>query len=331
MLQVRAKTDDEPVLPLKTRFIAWWEGYDLSALKHSRSADEPAQPPMPAPTPSPQHSPGGAVVAPANWKGGLDRHGLPLWSATRIEVAEIIWGNGFVTPGGADYFPYLLKPLGLNPAMTVLDLSAGLGGSTRAMAAQFGAWVTGMESSPELADAAMQRSIKAGMSKQASIQLYDPEAFSYHRRVDAVFSKEAFVFVRNKNNLFDGIKDIIKAGGQVLFTDYVIERAELNNPAIKAWRDSERVEPTPCTVQENVQRLELRGFDVRIAEDITELHKSHITVALQRLSSYLNDHHPDKETKKHVLNETDTWGRRALALMSGLKCFRFYALNPNKE
>jgi len=108
------------------RFMAWWEGYDLKRPARRATGDEGAA---------------GGEATPAAGPG-LDRQGRPLWSATRLDVAEKLWGEGFVSPGSEDYLPTLVKPLGLNPAMSVLDLGAGLGGTTRLMAKQFGAWVS---------------------------------------------------------------------------------------------------------------------------------------------------------------------------------------------
>ena len=174
---------------------------------------------------------------------GLDRQGRPLWSATRLDVAEKLWGEGFVSPGSEDYLPTLVKPLGLNPAMSVLDLGAGLGGTTRLMAKQFGAWVTGLESSPLLVKAGMERSYKLGLVRQAPIQAYDPEAFRYPKRVDAVFAKEAFFTVIDKAGLLDNLVVVLKPRGQVLFTDYVTDPGGLESPALASWAAREPVEP----------------------------------------------------------------------------------------
>src|SRR5215469_13451931 len=57
---------------------------------------------------------------------------------TRLTIAQWLWGDGFVMPGDADFVLELVKPFGLTPAMSMLDLSAGLGGPARAIAQAFG-------------------------------------------------------------------------------------------------------------------------------------------------------------------------------------------------
>lgn len=299
---------------LKTKLKAWWEGYDLSALR-SRPREEPSAPPPPEPRKS-------AAAEP-----GLNRWGKPLWSANRIQVAEQIWGQGFTTPGGADHVPYLVRPLGLNPAMSVLDLSAGLGGTCRAMATKFGCWVTGLEGSPPLAKAGMERSFMAGLAKQAPIEAYDPENFTFSRRVDAVFYKEGMYTVANKDQMFDGIEVHLKPRGHVLVTDYILAPGA-KAADLAAWQQHEPQEPHLWTKDEFANAFAQRNLDLRIAEDITDTHRGLILGAIQRLVEHMEKHHLDHETKMNVMDEVELWVRRVSAMERGLRCYRFYALKP---
>ena len=305
----REKPEEEPKdLSVKTKLLAWWEGYDLSGLnKKKDKKSEKGEPETP--------------VDPA----GLNRHGKPLWSANRIEVAEKIWGPGFVVPGGVELITSLTKPLGLNPAMTVLELGAGLGGATRCMAA-CGCWVTGLESSPFLAEQGMLRSTKAGLAKQAPIQVYDPENVKYGKRVDAVFAKDVFFTIKDKTTLFDRVEAILKPRGQFLFTDYIIEPEKRNAPAIVSWSDREPLEPQLWTLQGALDAFAQCNLDLRVHEDITVAHRNHILAAIKSLTEHLEKHHLDKETKINVIDEVETWAQRVAALNAGLKCYRFYAL-----
>lgn len=301
----------------KRRFRAWWDGYELG-----RPDPKPeAVPALPAP-PSPD--PRGRDIP----RGNRSRFGKPLWTATRIEVVEKIWGAGFATPGGDDFIPYLVKPLGLNPAMSVLDLSAGLGGAARKMASTYGCWVTGLEASPFLADAAMERSVRAGQVKQAPVSAYDPDAFRHSKRFDCVFAKEFFVFVANREGLTDGIEMCLKPKGQLLFTDYVYEKTGASGPAIRAWLENEPLEPHVLSVEEVVTSLQQRNLDLRITEDITDTHRSLVIQAIQTLTAFIEKHSMDTRTKLAVVDEVEMWARRVAALQEGLRCYRFFALKP---
>jgi SAM-dependent methyltransferase len=299
--------------PWKKRLLAWWEGYDLpDSEKAPEHAAPEAKPDVPA----------GKPVLP----GTNSRFGKPLWSATRVQVVEKIWGSGFTSPGGDDFIPELVKPLGLNPAMSVLDLAAGLGGAARRMASQYGCWVTGLEGSPVLAKEAMERSVKAGMAKQAPVTHYDPESFRHPKRFDCIFSKEAFFAVKNREGLNDAIEMSLKPRGQLLFTDYVFEKDEPRNAVIKEWLAKEPIEPFPLTVAQTVSSLQQRNLDIRINEDVTDAHRILIMAAIQSLTDFLDKHALDVETKLAVVEEVEHWARRVAALQSGLRAYRFFAL-----
>lgn len=304
-----------PELTLRDRFVAWWEGYDLSALKRRRREDDPEEDKPETPAVS------------ANHPGGRDRWGKPLWNATRIGVVEKLWGQGFTTPGGTDHVPYLVLPLGLNPAMSVLDLGVGLGGSTRTMAGKFGCWATGLEAVPILAKEAMERSVKAGLNKHAPIEPFDPENFTYSRRVDAIVYKEGLFTVRDKDQLFDGLEVYLKPRGQLLMTDYVAE-SEATIRALNDWASREPVEPSLWTLDRLTDAFAQRNLDLRIREDITETHKNLILGALRDLTQHLERYAMDLETKTNVLDEVELWARRVDAINRGLKVYRFYALKP---
>lgn len=300
-----------PKLSLRTRFNAWWEGYEAKSDGADAGADEAA-----APSPAPAQ--------------GLNRHGKPLWSATRVEVAETLWGKGFTRPGGEEHALHLARPLGLNPAMSVLEIGAGLGGLCRAVADKFGCWVVGLEASPVLAKLGMERSAAADMAKKAPLRLFNPEKFTYDKRVDAVFCLETLFTVANKEQFFDGLEAQLKPRGQALITDYVIDpKAKL--PALEGWAANEPQEPHLWTARDASEAFTQRNFDLRIAEDVTDAHRALILGGLNAFTLHLTNYAMDRDTKAHVLEEIEVWARRVKAFSQGLRLYRFHAIKPNSE
>jgi cyclopropane fatty-acyl-phospholipid synthase-like methyltransferase len=306
-------------LSMRDRLVAWWEGYDLSPLRAREKAE--------AEEAASQAATDAAPAPPPGTTGRLDRFGKPLWTATRIQVAEKMWGEGLTTPGGQEYMESLVKPLGLNKTMSVLDMSAGLGGLTRAIHRVYGAWVTGVEANPMLAQHGMEYSKKAHLKKQAPISHYDPNAFNIDRRYDAIFAKETLFTVADKGALFRKINDAIKPGGQLLLIDYVLTSPDML-PSLRAWSDVEPEEPFPWSIDEARETLKRLGFDVRVAEDGTARQISSIASALSILQKHLQSHELDAETRTAVTTEVGLWAKRAEALTKGLKLYRFHALKP---
>lgn len=308
----------------RERLHAWWEGYDLSTGRKQGGK------PHGADGAKTGMSRGPAAAAPQSARN-TSRFGKPLWTATRIEVAEKCWGAGFTSPGSANYIPELIKPLGLNPAMSVLDVSAGLGGVARVMAANYGAWVTGLEANPVLAEVGMQQSTKAGMARQAPITHYDPNTFKPSKRFDCVVSKEFFFTVKARAALMDAIEMALKPRGQLLFTDYVLVPGTGGGKALQAFYDQEPVEPHLVTLVSVEEEMAQRNLDLRIAEDITDAHKSAIIAGIAALKDHLEHYRVDDATREAVLAEVELWARRMAALDDGLRLYRFYALKPSDE
>lgn len=306
-------------LRLKTRLRAWWEGYDLSVLKRLIESGEliAAEPEVQAPVSNTDIVPEGEP---------LDRLGRPLWNAERIRVAEKIWGDDFTSPGGVEHVAYLVKPFGINSSMSILDMSAGLGGVARTIARDYKAWVTGLEPSALLAQMGQERSIAQKLVKQAPISHYDPNNIKLDKKYDGIFSKEAFFTVQNKDKLFGEIAKQMNPGGQFLFTDYCVDGADMTNPGLVGWMSNEPVEPVLWSASRVIDTLKAQKLDVRVNEDMTLLQKQLILTALSTFLGHLAAHSMDQGTKLAVLDEVELWARRMAAFDAGLKVYRFYAM-----
>lgn len=320
---------DKPTM--RERLVAWWEGYDPQDLVKRRQRGHENDSAGTAGA----NTAGGAGQAAANAEDAsppmdpepLGRHGKPLWTATRLEVAQFLWGRGFVGPGSADYVPDMVRPVAPSPAMSMLELAAGLGGVGRTVAKQYGAWVTCLETSPLLARRGMELSVEESLDDKAPVKLFDPMRLDIGRRYDCVLAKEAFVFVPDKEAFLKTIVDAIKPRGQLLFTDYVIEDTGMM-ALLQDWCAGEPLEPFLISEQEMTEMLEAMSLDVRIADNITPVQDRQITTALNTLKAHLAHHSMDERTRLAVTDEVELWASRAAAFRKGLRLTRFHAIKP---
>ena len=105
-----------------------------------------------------------------------------------------MWGDGFVTPGDPAITDDLVRPRKLDAnTMSVLDLSAGLGGRMRVISDKYGVFVTGLEPDAEVAARGMEMAIHAGKKQQSPIAAYDPDSLSLARKYDLVIARETFL------------------------------------------------------------------------------------------------------------------------------------------
>ena len=293
-------------IPFWVRVKAWWEGYDLSAL----NLDDPAEPQRPASAPP---------------------TGRPRWSMDSISISEHVWGDDFLTPGGKSYLPGLIKPFGLNETMSVLDVGCGLGGSTRMMANQYGAWVTGLEANSWIRSEAQKRSEAEGLGKKAEILGFDLEKPSIDKRYDAILMKDVLFQVKNKEGLLACLVEASKPRASLLVTDYVLAHSASVGKAIQSWKRQEPSNPTVLTAGEQASLLAKHGFDIRVREDITDTYISLILEAWQSFSEVLPKGRPDEETEEVMMEEAELWLRRIAAMRTGdLRVYRYFALAPGE-
>jgi SAM-dependent methyltransferase len=245
--------DDKDAFSLRDRLKAWWEGYEL--------LETPAAQPTEA-----EHD--GEPEAPRvlHYEPPKQR-----WETSRVTLVQKVWGEGFATPGGHNHILDMIKILGLDPALTVLDLGAHLGGAGRVMSGKFGVWVTGFEADPALVEAGMGLSVKAGMGEKAPVLAFDPGTFEHKQSsVDCVFSKEFLFTVADKRKFLKAVEDLLKPKGQLLFTDFVLAKPNLRSPTLENWIENEPERPYPWAIEDYEEAFGGLRIDIRVAEDITK-------------------------------------------------------------
>ncbi|WP_434614883.1 SAM-dependent methyltransferase [Azospirillum sp. B2RO_4] len=336
----------------RIRLAAWWEGYDLSRLprvshrsdlrnlaerRHAGPVDAVGTVIRPVAASDPA-SPDPASSDPA--AGGnpeldrlalmqLDRHGEPVWSPARSEGAQLLWGRDMTGPEEAAWMVDSVRSFGLNPAKSVLDLSAGLGGTARALVESCDTWVTGLEPSPLLAKLAMDRSKALGLSKKAPIAHYDPEHFNQAGSFDLVMADRIVHRLRDKELFLDRVGDCVKPKGGIALFDYVIDGTPGSWDAWNGWREEEPMEVYPWTATRMADELTQRNLDLRISEDLTQLHRRHIIDRVRRLADTLaNAVPPPAPVLAALKRELALWWARLRVLGSGLRFVRYVAMKP---
>ena len=256
------------------------------------------------------------------------RVGEPQAPLDPLTVRQWLWGPGFIVPGTAEYVLGLVKPFAANPAMSILDVAAGLGGPARAIADAFDTYVTGLERDAETAARGMAMSVAAGKQKHAAINAMNPETLELKAGAfDCIFGRGATYAVQDKERFLRVLIMGLKPRGQLLLTDYLVDPALAERPELAAWRTLEPFPPSLWNVQQYTDCLKSLGFDIRITEDTTTQYKAQIVLGWDNLLQTVDIRKLPRVHRLMVLDEAERWVKTILALDSGaLKVFRFYAL-----
>lgn len=301
--QAEAQQDSAPSevadvkLPLKMRLKAWWDGEEL--VVRQKQADAPND---------------GAPAAEA----APGETGPVGWTEDRIALVQEVWGEGHNGPAGDEMITRLVKPVGLTPAMRMLDLGTGLGGGARLVAKHFGVWVSGLEADQDLAEAGAKLSAASEFAKKATVKHFDPAALAIDEPpFDCVLSKEFFFQVEDKQGFLETLCEHVKAPGHLIFTDYVQPAEGEPDADLAEWIEAEAIRPHLWTRQAYVKALGDFGFDVRVEEDFTQAHKGEISGTWAAYMEALQEKTPDLAPPPGLAYEVGLWMRRVKLMEKG--------------
>ena len=133
---------------------------------------------------------------------------------------EQIYGEDFVSPGGAEIARELIASLGLEADARVLDVGCGLGGSAFLMARDFGLRVDGIDLSRNMFELATQKLEARGLADRVTLRQGDCLEFDAEDVYDAVYSRDVFLHIADKPRLLRVLASALRPGGRLLFTDY---------------------------------------------------------------------------------------------------------------
>ena len=288
------------------RFHAWWEGYEFVP----RAAEPAAETPKSRAEPTLQPTTSG-------------------WPAPRLEVVQTLFGEGMIAPAEAGTLVKMIKPLGLNEKMTVIELGSGLGGLARVVATETGAYVTGFEPDAILAKMGMDISTKHGLSRKAAIKQAEVTVIDVRpKSVDAILAKEAMFTVVDKPTLFGAIRKALKPGGQLMLSDFMLA-GEAPGAAVEAWGAKEPQPPHMLSVPAMRTALEELGLQVSITEDVTAEYRSAAISAFANLAERMTSGEIGERMCPWAICEGELWSRRLAVLASGeVKLIRLYARLP---
>ncbi|MDO8289580.1 MAG: methyltransferase domain-containing protein [Parvibaculum sp.] len=241
-----------------------------------------------------------------------------LPTLNRAELLQMIWGDGFALPGGKDFTAKLMTGVELPKGAPLLDISAGLGGGTSAIATQLNVVVEGYETDPDLAEAGQSWTTAKGVPTHASVICADPTVQTFTEKTySAIFARETLFTMPDRKKLLANIVPALKPLGTIVLTDFMLTDRKSGIPEIKAWRDAEPVRPMPYTVDEYSELLDQNKFSVRACDDLSTEYIAFIQSGWKRLHAYLQTAKFSPETATMLMNEGNVWLARCKALESG--------------
>jgi SAM-dependent methyltransferase len=139
-----------------------------------------------------------------------------------LTLLQIIWGDGFLSPGGAEEVSRLLEGSDIHGAH-VLDIGCGLGAIDELLVSRFGASaVLGVDIDSRLIEGMNQRMVSAGLADRIRGQAVDGGPLPFAAGAfDVVFSKDSLVQIPDKAALFGEVFRVLRPGGRFIASDWL--------------------------------------------------------------------------------------------------------------
>lgn len=161
----------------------------------------------------------------------------------------------------------LAERAGLARGTRVLALLPGPGGPARHIAEKYGATVIGLVPLPQMVDLAVEKNEEAGLAARVDFQQGNALEMSFHDGIfDAVWSEDAWCYVRDRDRMVSEAFRILKPGGVLAVADWV----EIGSMSDEEWhtRDTLGIFPHLETAESYVGLLERNGFSVSDRGDL---------------------------------------------------------------
>ena len=291
-------------IPPRARMNAWWHGDTIS--RHS----------------APNATTDVEIAAPID---------MTEWTEDRMELVQLLWGEGFLEPGGAAGVRKLFLHVMPNSKQSVLDLTTGLGGTAFTLAHDQNLWMDALEQDDILAAEANRSAAKNGLVDQVPVGKLKLDAIDIaQKKYNLIYSRERLFTVAEKIELLTAAAEGLRAGGNLVITDLVVASADrLESEGFSNWVRSEPVMPQPWTMALYVKTLKELGLSVVTRQDSTKQYLSDITAGWQRIAKLLEDGEFNPGLANQLLAEGEFWMGRTAALDAGdISLCRLIARRP---
>jgi phosphoethanolamine N-methyltransferase len=242
-----------------------------------------------------------------------------------VAMLELIWGEGFLTPGGPANVRQIVAGLDLRDK-TVLDIGSGVGGVDLILAGEYGAHVIGFEIERALIDRARDYAARAGLSEQIAFRRVEPGPLKLDdASVDVVFSSGAIIHIDDKRGLFKEIIRVLRPGGVVAAYDW-LKGPDPYSDDMRYWFEMEGLTYAMDTLENYERMLREAGFvDIQSSDD-TAWYRARAKKEYARMMGELHEQMVAALGKDRAEHFVENWRASTIVLDNGeLRTCRFRA------
>ena len=190
------------------------------------------------------------------------------YDAGMLDLLQIMWGDGFLSPGGADELNRVLEGSSLK-GCRVLDIGCGLGVIDALLVTQHqAASVVGIDIDPALLASMRVRIERAALADRIQGVAVTPGPLPFpDAAFDVAFSKDSLVQIPDKSAIFAEVLRVLRPGGRFIASDWLRGGTGEYSPEMMEYFRLEGIAYNMATLEESAVALRGSGFvDVEIRD-----------------------------------------------------------------
>jgi len=205
------------------------------------------------------------------------------YDAGMLALLQLIWGDGFLSPGGADELARLFEGTDIR-GCEVLDIGCGLGAVDELLITRYGASsVVGIDVDPALLEGLQARVKRAGLVGRIRGVKVEPGRLPFaDAGFDIVFSKDSLVQIPGKPALFADMLRVLRPGGRFVASDWLRGGTGTYSSEMVEYFRLEGITYNMVTLEESAAALREAGF---LEVDIRDRHAWYLELAKRELAA----------------------------------------------
>ncbi len=245
-----------------------------------------------------------------------------------IAMLELIWGEGFLSPGGPEAVRAIVAGLDLEGKLAI-DVGCGIGGPALTLARAGAARVIGLDVETGVVARAEERVSRAGLGEQVTIRLFEPGRLPFDDgSVDLVFGKDAWIHVPDKQAFFAEAFRVLGPGGWLAAGDWLRGPGPVSEE-METYIALEGLSFHMATLEAYGAALAACGFVEVTLEDIAEDYRRMAQDELAQLAGPLRPRLAEAAGEADSAHLIETWRAMIVVLDSGeLRPSRFRGRKP---
>ena len=182
------------------------------------------------------------------------------YSEDYCKLLEVAYGDGMMSEGGQEAIDRMFLSEDLENK-TLLDIGFGLGGAAIYLAEKYHATVLGVEINPWMVGEATCRTPLSLRDKVKFLQYHTDKSLPFSDHLfDVVFSKGVLTHLKNKTNLFNEVRRVLKPGGCFIIDDWLSPQEDHWGERLKQMCEKEELTLYAETESNYINMLNNAGF-----------------------------------------------------------------------